>query len=784
MPLKERPVWKEAKTSILALFAYIISSLAFTYPAAFSPGKFPGTYGDVFWYLWDLWWFKKALLSLSGPYHTQYIFYPTGVDLAFSEITPFNAMVSIPLQTAFGLISAYNILWISTFILSGFGTFLLARYIVGDARAAFISGLIFMFCPYRFAHSFGHLNLITTQWIPFYILFFIKAAREGQRRDALYAALFMMLVGLSSYYYLIYMIIFSAVYIAYGLWSEKSYLKRDRDTLANLGLGTVAFGLAYVPFAYPLLRELAYAESSYLYHGGFEEFSADLLEFLMPPVWHPVFGGLVEPVYASLTGNIVESTLFAGYTVIILSALAVSKVREARFWAISAALFLTLSLGLALHIGGVSSVHLAGRDLSLSLPYYLLMHLPVFSILRVPSRWDVLVMLSLAILSGYGLRYLFNRYGYGGIERGSGCDGWGDVKGIEECKDRGDCEGNDGGRGRRTVRWLWDRGGIHERCKKDRRILAISAAACALILFEFLAVPYPMLDGHVPGFYGEMARVPGDFAVLELPNYHATVTYSDFMYYQTTHQKKLINGYASRTPDYAYEFSTMTPFIKDLIDPDMDGVKRDILDQNISEIAPSILEYYNIKYIILHRYKIHLTYMFSTSQATWTPDEQLSYMMDLLNESGSVPTTYDDGYLIVYKAGEAKTEPFMQLRGGWYGIEYPDGQPMRWMGDEASVLIFSDKDCKAEMSLSTYAFPRPRTLEISCDGRLCSKSVVFTRLHEINVEVPLKKGMNTVNLSVVEGCERPVDIKELKSTDERCLSIAVRKISLEVPEND
>lgn len=176
-----------SKIEIMAFIAYVILSIIFTYPVAFSANMIPGDGGDAFWYLWDFWWFKEALSTLSNPYYAQNIFYPFGVNLIFSEVSPLNAAISVPLQSAFGLIKAYNIIWISTFILSGFNTFLLTKYLTGNRKAAFISGLIFMFCPYRFAHALGHMNLISTQWMILYILFLIKIINEDKRSNALLA---------------------------------------------------------------------------------------------------------------------------------------------------------------------------------------------------------------------------------------------------------------------------------------------------------------------------------------------------------------------------------------------------------------------------------------------------------------------------------------------------------------------------------------------------------------------------------------------------------------------
>jgi hypothetical protein len=63
-----------------------------------------------------------------------------------------------------------------------------------------------MFCPYRFAHALGHINLISTQWMVLYILFMIRMINEDKRSNALLASLFLILTvtsyGTTSYIYL------------------------------------------------------------------------------------------------------------------------------------------------------------------------------------------------------------------------------------------------------------------------------------------------------------------------------------------------------------------------------------------------------------------------------------------------------------------------------------------------------------------------------------------------------------------------------------------------------
>ena len=368
----------------LILLAYTILSIIFTYPVAFSMNKIPGG-GDAWWFLWDFWSFKKAVLNLSNPYYTTDIFYPTGVSLAFSDVSPFNAIISIPLQYLFGLIATYNIIWILSFILSGIGTYFLVKHLTDDAKAAFISGLIFMFCPYHFAHALGHMNLIAIEWIPFYVLFLVKMTVENKKANAIFASFFLVLTSMSSNYYLLYMVSFTLIYIIYNGLLDRGLI--NKDFIKRFLVMITCFAVGFSPFLYILLKELLLSGSNYIYAGGFEVFSADLMGFFTPTVFHPLFKDLAAPVNSHFEGGGAEFTVFAGYTVIFLSIIAIARIKtgEIKFWTLSAITFFILCLGPVLNVIGVTTFSLSGHHFSIPLPYQILMHIPVFSMARVPA---------------------------------------------------------------------------------------------------------------------------------------------------------------------------------------------------------------------------------------------------------------------------------------------------------------------------------------------------------------------------------------------------------------
>ena len=181
----------------------------------------------------------------------------------------------------------------------------------------------------------------------------------------------------------------------------------------------------------------------------------------------------------------------------------------------------------------------------------------------------------------------------------------------------------------------------------DKENIIFIIISC-LILFEFLAVPFPMSSAEVPAFYKQLALETGDCAILEVPGFAA----ANYMYFQTVHGKKLVNGYVSRTPNYALEFASRAPLISNIISrsdaPIMEDItKKDVIKQNRTELM-SILSSYNIKYIIIHK--------------TYLSDNEFSFASNLVHDSlGIEPVAYNSDGLWVYHIPSSRNSSPLRL---------------------------------------------------------------------------------------------------------------------------
>ena len=118
------------QSHLAALLSYTLAALLLTWPlAARLATHLPGDGIDDPALAWNLWWIKHSLVDLrqADIFHAGWMFHPIGINLAFYTLTPLQGLLSIPLQTATTLILANNLILLSSFVLGGYGTFLLVR---------------------------------------------------------------------------------------------------------------------------------------------------------------------------------------------------------------------------------------------------------------------------------------------------------------------------------------------------------------------------------------------------------------------------------------------------------------------------------------------------------------------------------------------------------------------------------------------------------------------------------------------------------------------------------
>lgn len=118
------------------------------------------------------------------------------------------------------------------------------------------------------------------------------------------------------------------------------------------------------------------------------------------------------------------------------------------------------------------------------------------------------------------------------------------------------------------------------------------------------------------------------------------------------------------------------------------------------------------------------------------------------------------------------------LADGFYDVEYWDNKPTRWMEDNSTFYLYSDKNTNTTLSMQVESFHHKKTLETYVNGNLVSIKSVPVSFVNLESDVSVKKGINTINLIVPEGSDKPCDVSELEKEDTRDLSVAIQDIKL------
>jgi hypothetical protein len=387
--------------------------------------------------------------------YDNYFCAPTQFSIAHNESLFGLVLLYAPfyLLTHDALLS-YNLLLLLCLTLSGFFTYLLVRELTGNALAGVLSGVGFAFCPYVF-FELGRIQLVATQWVPLFAFFLHRAAARGDKRSLAGVALtFAMQVGSCLYYAM-----FLAVYgLFVGVWLVIRSGTASRTFFIRLGVAALLVGTLTAGMVYPYFKArkdfglVRSQELTVRYSGRLVDLAQvypanRTLSFL-----HNAAEGPAEPI------------AFPGFTLLLLSALALTLPVAGAFRRASAELRRSQALGVGLSLGTLLLAVLAsvlarnmvaGLVVTLcgvwlwrrlrkerllppltflyvavllvsvalflgpwpftidaqpvsGLYYYFYRYVPGFDGIRYVSRFAVLIMLALSVLGGYGAALLLS----------------------------------------------------------------------------------------------------------------------------------------------------------------------------------------------------------------------------------------------------------------------------------------------------------------------------------------------------------------------------------------
>lgn len=710
-PVKRR--WAE---HVGVLGTYAALALIMSYPLVLHFGdRIPGVQGDVWSYLWAMGWARTSTVDLGvNPFRTDYVFYPLGGATQLLWATALPSFLSIPLQLSLGLVPSFNLMYLAATTLTAYGTYLLAKYVlttIGTARGsprtsgvmlgAFVAGLAFAFSALRLGYGLAFTNLYHTELIPFYGLFLLKTQFERRRRNPVIAGVLLGLNAYIDFQIAAFLVMFTLVWLVVRLiqWPRPSAPlivppsalapgKPASGTAKLPGLpegrrwgvisqfrSLVIIGVVALVIAAPMVgivvQDLTVEGGNYIgvYPLKYSSpRSYDLLSYVVPNARSSLYRLLPTPQIPGVNAalNVEGESLlspdrqaFVGLTVLALALTgALLRPRALAFWITATLVFAVLSFG--------PTLHLAGHDLGIPLPFAALHELPLANHIRIPMRYGLMTSLGVAMLAAAGI------------------DGLGSH--------------------------------IH-----PALLLGLSAT---FILGEAAVLPYPELNVSVPHVYETIAQQPGDFTILEIPTFNwRAAAASEF--FQTVHRKRLLRVYTNRiAPEIADYFSLrQTPVIVRSLRI-LEGAEEGPLstDENSEdrEDAPAVIRFFRLRYAVLHREWL-------SADAAGQIDQYLREVLGgrIISTEGTVtgyefdsPATAGANHALGMESNLA----LMYLGRGWQSepLAESDGERGRFVTLDASEIYFERVACDCpspQLLLRAYSEKNANVLQFELNGR-------------------------------------------------------------------
>jgi hypothetical protein len=467
---------------VAAVVLAILLAVVMTWPLAASPGRLGRTTTmDGLYSIWNVAWVARTICTDPSSLFDANIFYPHRDTLAYSEANIVAGIVGIPawLLTR-NAYAAHSTALLFAFASTSLGMWLLARRLTGSAAGAAVAAILFAFCPYFYSHS-AHIQLLMAGGIPLSMLAVHRLADTPSPGRGLALGVTLAAQALACAYYGI----FAGLMVGYAVlfFAATRRLWRDGNFWIAVGVAAVAAGLIVLPFFLPYLelqRSTGFARSL----DDASRYSATWQSYLASPshAHQPILA------LARTLGWRIGEVLFPGILAIVLGVIGIAvALRSARASRTRETLALYGSLG--------ALAFWASFGPAAGLYPVLYRVVPLFTFLRAPSRFGLLIVFVLAMLAAIALAKLLPLAG-------------------------------------RRAGWA-------------------AVAIASLALAELNVVPFPWERAlPVSANYALLARMPRG-AVAEFPFYGERVAYplhAQYMVLSTAHWMPLVNGYSDYIP--------------------------------------------------------------------------------------------------------------------------------------------------------------------------------------------------------------------------------------------
>lgn len=351
---------------------------------------------DGRWNIWVVAWVAHAFTTNPFGVFDANIFHPHKATLAFSEANIGAGAIGAPVWAlSQNPYLTHNVVVLISFVVAYAGTYYLVRYLTGSRPAAIVAGVLYAFCPFIFART-AHIQLLMTGGIPFCMLAFHRLVERATVARAVTLGLLIWAQALACAYYGVFAILMIGLATLFFAATRTRW--RSRDYWLGIGLAAFVSIALTLPFFIPYARlqqEMGFARTL----DEAREYSANLSAWFASSAWaHRWWLDAIDsPTDVLFPGILTLALGLAGAAWQIRptgspAQESVERRDVAVLYAVIGIVALWLSFGPA---GGLYAV------------FY--KTVPIFTFMRAPGRFGILVVLALVVLGAPLLASLFSR---------------------------------------------------------------------------------------------------------------------------------------------------------------------------------------------------------------------------------------------------------------------------------------------------------------------------------------------------------------------------------------
>jgi hypothetical protein len=489
------------------------------------------------------------------------------------------------------------------------------------------------------------------------------------------------------------------------------------------------------------LFSIAGSDNNYLNAGlkSAVRYSNDALSIFVPPNFHSFWPDAFSHIRNQFERRLDSSfSAYAGYIVLLLTIFSIISVirylyglkkkapqgkgrqkisiKGFFFWLAAAIGFYVLSLGPHLHYKGVI-------DPPIKMPYIILYnYFPFFENIRTTGRLFIYSTLAFSILAAWGLLFLDQYFRKKKVAEEKREERGQDVAEIDPIK-----------------------------IFLTKPLFAIVGL---LVIVDFLAIPLKTNNLSHSSFYEKLGQDKEQYSVLEIPGSTDYDFASRDLVWKSIHRKNTVNGYDfARVNKEGYTFQKGTPIIRTLLYGIPDGDKgndRDIVKNSYYDISSEILNYYNVRYIILDKEGLKGNPEKGDPDMLYPTKAYIANVIKCADE-------YSDDYLYACKINQSETPGHMFLamdisNTHWVGKSESKNGLQRWAENGAGMKLvnMSPEMQKGRLSFN-LKITKPLRIKILLNGEEIYNKYIIAISQKQGISADLssvKPGENDITFGI------------------------------------